>query len=84
MKWVCLLCLVLFGCEQTSEDKAIELSTLTKWGQVLIDCPTAQATITSHSARTLFITGCGLKICCCRVYGETNYSCFPCRKEQWY
>jgi hypothetical protein len=84
MKWVCLLCLVLIGCNET---KDAESSRLTKWGRNLIDCPTASITVTSSNSvndivRTLFITGCGLKVCCSNVSGY--FSCFPCKKDQWY
>jgi hypothetical protein len=90
MRYLILLFL-LFGCHSTPEDEAAYKNNMNKWARYLIDCPTAEITITSSSDGkmlssnddTYFIMGCGLKICCIHDNRGAD-SCFPCRKEQWY
>jgi len=77
-----LIGLMLLGCQRLTPDQqmAAQKDHLTKWGRYLIDCPTAQVTMTSRSEDgfTFFITGCGLKVCC------AGTSCFSCIKKDWY
>lgn len=86
MKYL-LIGLMLFGCTSVSSDQqmTIKKNQLTKWGRYLIDCPTAQVTMTSTNGDgeyTFFITGCGLKICC--NDSAQISSCFSCIKKDWY
>lgn len=74
------------GCDPNDSKKHY-----TQWGRALIDCPTADVSVTWSGennkltwniVEALSITGCGLKICCDSV--RDGYSCFPCKKEEWY
>lgn len=87
MKWLILL-LFIVGCEKDDDKESIV--NLTKWGRVLIDCPTAGVVVNKanygnyngyYLGHTVHITGCGLKVCCSQ---GGIYSCFPCKKDQWY
>lgn len=93
MKVLPLICLLfLVGCGKASpQEQLATKARLTYWGRALIDCPTAEVSVTSSTnsdkpiwdhVSTLYIIGCGLKVCCSSSQGVR--SCFPCRKEGWY
>jgi hypothetical protein len=88
MKHLLLLAL-LVGCQ--AERQLANKADINKWGQSLIDCPTAEVVVTSwHGSTklvwsdvdTFYIVGCGLKVCC--SHHRLFPACFPCKKEQWY
>ena len=86
--------LLLVGCnspDNSPEITAGRKANIIAWGKRLIECPTADVSVTSYTAgdsspwtypQTLSIVGCGIKVCCSHVYG--GWSCFACKKEQWY
>lgn len=84
MKYV-VFCLFLIGCDFNEQEK----HRITTEGKALVECPTADVTLTSpiqpcswECARTITITGCGLKVCC--YVGHSDLNCFPCKKDEWY
>lgn len=83
--------LLLLGCNAPEITAGKKANTIA-WGKRLIECPTADVSVTSYTAgdsnpwidpQTLSIVGCGLKVCCSHIY-PGGWSCFSCKKEQWY
>ena len=93
MKPQLLICLLIVGCANANTENTNKVR-FTKWARNLIDCPTAEVSLTGsrissqndklswNSVDTFYIIGCGLKICC--SYHDGSRNCFPCRKEGWY